>query len=61
MTRNENKCHDLPPRSQRKERKMEILVKLWLSFSIIAFNMMKLLVKTFIIKLFARINVFKKV
>ena len=39
--------------------KMEISVKLLLSFSIIVFNMMKILVKTFIIKIFAWINVFK--
>ena len=39
---------------------MEILVKLLLSFFIIVFTMMKLLVKTFIIELFTCINVFRK-
>ena len=32
--------------------KMKVLVKLLLSFSIIVFNMIKLLAKTFIMKLF---------
>ena len=41
--------------------KMAILVKPLLSFFIIVFNMIKLLVKTFIIKLVAQINLFKKV
>ena len=56
MTENENKHHDLWPR-----KKMEILVKLLFWFSIIVFNTMKLLVKTFKIKLFVWINIFKKV
>ena len=38
-----------------------ILVKILFTISIIVFNMMKLLVILFIIKLFAQINVFKKV
>ena len=48
------KCceHDL-----RKE--IEILAKLVFSFSIIVFNMMKLLVILFIMKLIAQINIFK--
>ena len=44
--------HDL-----RKE--IEILTKLLFSFSIIVFNMMKLLVKLFIMKLIAQTNIFK--
>ena len=51
---NENKYHDLRQRSQR------ILLKLLFSFAVIVFNMMKLLVKTFIMKLFAQINKFRK-
>ena len=41
--------------------KMEILLTLFCSFSIILFNMKKLLVIPFIIKIFVQINVFKKV
>ena len=58
MTENENKYYKLKLQPQEK---MEILVKLLLSFSIIVFNMIKLLFKTFLIKIFAQINVFKKV
>ena len=46
---------------QHLRQKMEISVRLLLLFFIIAFNMMKLLVETFTIKLFALINVFSKV
>ena len=46
---------------QDVREKTEILVKLLLLFSIIVFNMMNLLVQTFVIKLFAQINVLKKV
>ena len=59
MTENENRCHDLRTRSKRKDRnnsKTFVFV-----FSITGFKMMKPLVKTFVIKVFARINVFKKV
>ena len=43
-------------RPESQEISMEILVKLLLSFSIIVFNMMKLLDKTFTIKLFTQIE-----
>ena len=46
---------------QHLRQKMEISVRLLLLFFIIAFNMMKNLVETFTIKLFALINVFSKV
>ena len=47
---------------QDLKEKMEISIKFVVSMSmIIVFNIMKLLVATFIIKLFARIKVFKKV
>ena len=38
---------------------IELLAKLVFSFSIIVFNMMKLLVILFIMKLIAQINIFK--
>ena len=41
------------------KEKIEISVKLLLSFSITAFNKMKLLAKTFRIRVFAQINVLK--
>ena len=47
----------LRPWSQKKDRNID---KLLLSFCIITFNMMKLLVVHFISKLFARINLLKK-
>ena len=58
MTEDENKYHDLRPRSQRKNGNIS---KTFAFFFITVFNMMKLLVKILIIKIFARINVFKKV
>ena len=50
LTKNVNKYQELRPRSQRRDRNIYIIV----------FIIMKLLVKTFIIKLFALINIFKK-
>ena len=44
---------------QDLREKMEISAKLLLSHSVIIFNMIKFLLKTFTIKLFARINEFK--
>ena len=44
---------------QDLREKMEISAKLLLSHSMIIFNMIKFLLKTFTIKLFARINEFK--
>ena len=41
--------------------RMEILVKFLLSFSVIVLNIMKLLIKTFLMELFSQINRFKKV
>ena len=46
---------------QDLREKIEMLVKCLLSFTVIVFHMMKLLVKIVIIKLFARINIFKNV
>ena len=40
--------------------KIGILLKILFSFAVIVFNMMKLLVKTFTMKLFAQINKFRK-
>ena len=45
---------------QDLREKTDILVKLLLGLSIIVMSMMKLLIKTFIIKTFARINALKK-
>ena len=45
---------------QDLREKMDILVKLLLWLSIIVMSMMKLLIKTFVIKTFARINALKK-
>ena len=58
ITENENQYDDLRPRSQRKD---EHFSKTFFLLYIIIFNTMKLLVKTFKIKLFSWINVFKKV
>ena len=46
---------------QDLSEKMEIIVKLLLSFSVIVFDMMKLLIKTFIMKVYTRIDVFKEI
>ena len=56
MTGNENKYHDLRPRSQRKDEKIS---ETFTFVFIIVFNAMKLLFKTFIIKLVGQINVLK--
>ena len=45
---------------QDLREKIEI-IKLLLSFSFTVFNLMKLLPKTFILKLYAQINILKKV
>ena len=58
MKENKNTGHDLRPTSQTKDGNIS---ETFAFVFIIAFNMMKNLVETFTIKLFALINVFSKV
>ena len=59
MAEHENRYHLLRPRFKGKDKNISKTVVF--VFSIMGFKMMKPLDKTFIIKIFARINVFKKV